>query len=655
MAANANLRRLAKTVSRQPEWILALAIGLAVIWLHFYFLWHAGGFWRDEVNLLNLSGRHSLIEMSKDSFPVLMPLLVSGWMAIGLGQNELSLRLLGILIGLALPAALWLAAWKIRRAPPLLGLVLLTLNTTMIMFGDSLRAFGLGSVLILLTTAAACLFLKNPTWPRAGWLAALAILSAQALYQNAVFVAAICFGAWAVCARQKNWRAAVKILFVAATSAASLLPYWSRIVSMPDAAAALRTGFDPELVKINLDNAMGFPLAQYLWVWGFLVIAVAVCAGVTMLRRQPSERVQMESSPQIRWTTLAVALAAASGFLWFAVSPKARWYFLPLMVLMIAGLDSDRLFKRFFPRAAANVKPPTDAVRANDAATENLPLFAGVTLLTAAAGFAGFLRFAALNTEPWYFLPLMALAAVCFEIGLPLGRHAKAAILGFSVITIVMAIPAARNDLNWRFTNIDLVARRAATEAGPDDFIVVTPWYCGITFDRYFKGSTPWNTLPPLTDHSTHRYDLVRKEMETRDAIQPVLAQMAATLQAGHRVWVVGRINIPAPGKPPPPDLPPPPLKYSNWSDKPYNRNWTAQAVGFLSNHSRQFQRVYYSTNENVNFTENLQLQMAEGWQNIPASSTTVPRGSASDNFPATAGNVPEKNTTLTRAVGNRL
>ena len=282
MAANANLRRLAKTVSRQPEWILALAVSLAVVWLHFFFLRHAGGFWRDEVNLINLSGRHSLAEMSKDSFPVLMPLLVSGWTAIGLGQNDLSLRLLGILIGLALPAALWLAAWKIRRAPPLLGLVLLALNSTVIIFGDSLRAYGLGSLTILLMTAAACLFLRNPTWRRAGWLAALAILSAQALYQNAILVAAICFGAWAVCARQKNGRAAVKILAVAAISAASLLPYWSRIVSMPDAAAALRTGFDPGLVKINLDNAMGFPMAQYLWVWGFLVVAVDRLRGRNM-------------------------------------------------------------------------------------------------------------------------------------------------------------------------------------------------------------------------------------------------------------------------------------------------------------------------------------------------------------------------------------
>jgi len=60
--------------------------------------------------------------------------------------------------------------------------------------------------------------------------------------------------------------------------------------------------------------------------------------------------------------------------------------------------------------------------------------------------------------------------------------------------------------------------------------------------------------------------------------------------------------------------LPPPPLKYSNWSDQPYSLNWAVRTGIYLSNHSRRFQQVYYSTNANVNFTENLQLNMAEGW-----------------------------------------
>ncbi len=344
MASTAKLRRLAKTVSRQPEWILALAATVAVVWLHFFFLLHAGGLWRDEVNLINLSGRHSLAEMSKDSFPVLMPLLVSGWTAIGLGQTDLSLRLLGALIGLGLPAALWLAAWKIRRAPPLIGLVLLAFNSTVIMFGDSLRAFGLGSVLILLTTAAAGWFLKSPTWRRAGILAALAVLSVQALFQNAVFIAAICFGGWAVCARHKDRGMAVKILAVATVSAASLLPYWSRIVSLPSAAAALRTGFNPEYVFTNFDNAAGFPMLQYTWVWGFFALAVVVCGcALLFARTRKTDGLgggsQSESAPLFGRTTLLMALVAVAGFFWFAAAPATHWIYFPLMAVAIVWCD----------------------------------------------------------------------------------------------------------------------------------------------------------------------------------------------------------------------------------------------------------------------------------------------------------------------------
>jgi hypothetical protein len=617
MAASANLRLLAKKVSRQPEWILALAVSLAVVWLHLYFLWHAGGFWRDEVNLINLSGRHSLTEMSKDSFPVLMPLMVSGWTAIGLGQTDLSLRLLGTLIGLALPAALWLAAWKLHRRPPLIGLVLLSLNSTIIIFGDSLRAFGLGSVLILLTTAAAGWLLKAPTWRRAGWLAVLAVLSVQALFQNAIFIAAICLGGWAVCARQKNPGTALKILAVAAVSAISLQPYWTRIVSLPAAAMALRVGFHPMYVFTNFDIAAGFPMLQYTWVWGFFALVVVACGFVSLFaQKRPDGFVGgglTEDAPLFGITTLLMALVAVAGFFWFAAAPATRWCFFPLMAAAVVACD---FWKQRRPPIQRREKSTgfRDELTAIAPANRDLPFFAGVTLLAAFAGFAGFLWYAALISEPWYFLPLLAVTAAAFELGLPsASRHLRAAIFGFALMTIVLAIPAARSDLNWRFTNVDLVAQRLAKEAGPDDFIIVSPWYCGITFDRYYKGSASWDTLPPLKDHSTHRYDLVREKMETPGAIRPVLDQMAATLQAGHRVWVVGTMNIPKAGTPMPADLPPVPANYSG-SELRYTQNWTSQATQFLSDHSRQFTQVNFATDQNV-APENLKLSVAEGWQ----------------------------------------
>src|SRR5262249_37484479 len=134
-----------QTTLRRATWVAALLIAIAVVCLHLAFLFHAGGFWRDEVNTINLASRHSLGEMANDSFPVLMPLIVRGWAAIGLARSDLCLRLLGFVIGLAMLGALWTVAWVGRRSPPVLSLALFGLNSTAITYGDSLRAFGLGS------------------------------------------------------------------------------------------------------------------------------------------------------------------------------------------------------------------------------------------------------------------------------------------------------------------------------------------------------------------------------------------------------------------------------------------------------------------------------------------------------------------------------
>jgi hypothetical protein len=167
--------------------------------------------------------------MANDSFPILMPAIVRGWEALGLGGSDRGFRWLGTLIGLGLLAALWVAAWIGKSRPPALGLALFGLSTTTIIYGDSLRAFGVGSLLDMLLLAAMCAFLQKISWSRTALLVASAILSVQALFQNAIFVAAVCTGGWVVCWRRRLLPGAAKILMVAVLAAASLLPYRSRI------------------------------------------------------------------------------------------------------------------------------------------------------------------------------------------------------------------------------------------------------------------------------------------------------------------------------------------------------------------------------------------------------------------------------------------
>src|SRR5580698_5939870 len=93
--------------SGRAGWLAAGFLSVVILGLHVWLLFHAGAFCGDEVNVINLAGTHSLSEMTHDSFPVLLPLLVSGWTAIGLAGSDFDLRLLGLLLGLGMVGALW--------------------------------------------------------------------------------------------------------------------------------------------------------------------------------------------------------------------------------------------------------------------------------------------------------------------------------------------------------------------------------------------------------------------------------------------------------------------------------------------------------------------------------------------------------------------
>ncbi len=532
----------------RTEWLAAALVAVAVLWLHFHFWQNAGALWRDEVNTVNLAQNPSFAALTHDSFPVLMPLSVKIWSA--LGRSDSWLRLLGMIFGLLIPLAFWLVA-RAARKPPLFSLVLFGLNSLMICYGDSLRAYGLGSALIVLALAVLWSFLKKPDWTRAGILAFVATLSVQALFQNAILFFAISLGAFAVCARQRNFPAALKIVCAGTIAALSLLPYYHHFVELPQSAVELRRGFSLFVTNFNFEIATGFPFGFYTTVWKILAVLVVGLGLLSLWRKKTG------------------------------------------------GLDNHA----------------------------NLQLFAGVTLAAVVVLFLAFLRFAAAGARPWYFIPPLALAGVCFDLGIPLTRLprlVRVAVLALLLGTALVAGTFAWTDLRGHFTNADQMALRVGAKSSPEDFIIVTPWFCGITFDRYFKSATPWQTLPPLADHATHRYDLVLKQMQDTNCLEPVLEKISATLRAGHRVWVVGLMDMPASDAKAPPVLPPPPLKNYGWSDTPYVSSWAAHTAYFLARQSTNFSALPDDGDGAALFQENLHLFLAEGWRaSGPANSAS--------------------------------
>src|SRR5689334_11065781 len=102
------LRHLSQTmpVLRYSNWIAAVLVTLCAAYLHVLFFLNAGGLWRDEIELVNLSLLPSFSEMwqklPRDSCPILMHLLVRAWSAAGFGNTDAVLRVSGLYVGLFL-------------------------------------------------------------------------------------------------------------------------------------------------------------------------------------------------------------------------------------------------------------------------------------------------------------------------------------------------------------------------------------------------------------------------------------------------------------------------------------------------------------------------------------------------------------------------
>src|SRR5213083_3400176 len=182
----------ATPVLRYFNWAIAALTTLFAVYLHVLFLLNAGGLWRDEVDLVHLSLLPSFSEMWQnlphDSCPVLMHLVVRAWSAAAsLGSTDAGLRVLGLYVGLFLLLTFWLASWTMRGGAPLLAVTLAGLNLTMVRAGDSLRGYGLGSALAVLALASIWRLTCRPSLAAFSCAVAVAVLTVQALYQNAFF------------------------------------------------------------------------------------------------------------------------------------------------------------------------------------------------------------------------------------------------------------------------------------------------------------------------------------------------------------------------------------------------------------------------------------------------------------------------------------
>jgi len=535
------------TLLRRIEWLVAVLIAGAAVWLHCFYLVHAGGLWRDEISVKSIATLPSYGQvweaLPHDHCPVLFPALVRMWSATGLGTTDLGLRVLGLACGVLLLAAFWIAGRMMGGGLPLLSLALAGLNFTVIRYGDSIRAYGLGTAFILLTMLLVWRFVETPTLLRGLFAGIVAMLGVQTLYQDAVFLLAVCIAGAAVCLRRRQSYRALGVLSIGLPAALSLLPY----------------------VR---------PLHQAQSWW------VVSKSGVDLL-----------------------------GFLLRMVQATGPLMGVWLVLVLIAAL---------FGMSCIWLKTSSDETRSD----RDLLLFASLALVMGLAGFGIFVKMSGLLTQRWYYIPAMGFAVMCCDVILPrIHRTVRIGVLAIAIAVALLAFPAAQSELQLSQTNGDCLAAQVSENARPGDLIVVHPWYLGITFGHYYRGTAPWTTLPPLDDYRFHRYDLLKFKLQMTNAIAPVLEQVETALRSGHSVWIVGKLHTLPPDGQPPVDPPPAPTGPDGWGDRPYSDAWSARLRYFLDGHITNAVMLIDPATNRVSALENVPLTIASGWRSTVSTS----------------------------------
>lgn len=501
------------------EWGAALGILVLLVVLHVVVLFHAGPLWRDEITSLNVVSQPSWAAMFKsnacDSFPSLWHIFLRAWIGLGLGGTLLLLRLSGLLVGLGIVAALWWAARTFNVRVPLLALVLFALNSSVLVYGDAVRAYGFATLLMLLTLGAVWRMVQKPTPLRTVTAAVLAILSVHANYPNSVLLATMFVGVVAAGLYCRTWRPALYLLVIGLLAALSMLLYlptfasireWNMIVKNPMSVADLFGRFSQALIPKD-------GLGLVLWA---------------------------------------------------------------LLVLVALGLCLHRL-RRPLPNSSVHDRA--------------LPVFILTLIIAASLAFLLYLKYLSVTTQPWYYLPIIGLLAVLIDAAVCLPAQTnlllRAARLFLVLVLGGLSLLPVWRSVHLRATTMDLLAAELHARADKDDFIVVMPFYLATSFAHYYHGPASWMTVPPLeTDFRIQPYRLYKDKMTQSDPLRPLLQKIYATLESGHKVWLVGDCQFVRPGEVPG-YLPPAPSEQAGWQEVPYSFVWSRQTCFAVQNHAR--------------------------------------------------------------------
>ena len=340
------------------DFAVAVALTLAAGVLLAVFVTHAPSLWRDEVSSVHTQQAPTFAEMWRraefESFPALWMLLLRGWLAIGGGASDFTLRLFGLIGPVALIAGMWIATARITRMAPVLSLSLVVINPEVLRWSATLRPWGLGAGLMLVSTAFLWEAMRRPTRRHLIIAGLAALLSVQCLFQNAIFLAASAAGCAAVAHLSGQRRLIAIPLAIGGICAASLAPY---LGIMQRRADWNPLGMGPVTIE-NLASVFSAVIAApgiVSWlVTLVLASATVMLAAVAWQRHHESAEISADDVVVFAAVTLVTAVAGLLLLYRWLAYPTQSWYYLGLIALVGVCVEG-ALRSRMAPRQAAYV------------------------------------------------------------------------------------------------------------------------------------------------------------------------------------------------------------------------------------------------------------------------------------------------------------
>ncbi|HTY86362.1 MAG TPA: hypothetical protein VMB80_02770 [Candidatus Acidoferrum sp.] len=342
---------LSNPVWRKASWLTALALTASAVLLHFFSQTQVGGLWRDEIAIINIARLPSWLEtfqrLPHDHCPIVFPAVVKFWTALGWGQTDAGLRMLGLAIGLLVVTSYWTASQLMGRQPPLVFLALVAVNPVVIRYTETIRGYALGIALIVLTMGLIWRYIETPNLGR-GLLAGLgALLSVQTLYQNAFFLLAIGLAGMGVCFRQNQRAKALGILAIGLVAALSMLPYVRPVLQAQEWWIVVsQTGTSLGIAWRHLARLTGVFLGA--WMIG-LVLAAGFGLSRLLPGRQPASDRDRPDLALFGGISLILGIIGFGVFLRLTGLPTQLWYYIP--GLCFAAVCCDAVVSRAHPIA----------------------------------------------------------------------------------------------------------------------------------------------------------------------------------------------------------------------------------------------------------------------------------------------------------------